>query len=71
MDWQAEVVTLPKTKAGKVQHVPLSAEAVAILRALGTRATVTPTCSRWPDGRPFTVGYLTHAFLRRPSRMRA
>ena len=63
IDWQAEVVTLPKTKAGKVQHVPLSAEAVAILRALGTSDRDGDAyVFAWPEGRPFTVEYLTHAF---------
>jgi integrase len=63
IDWRAAVVTLRQTKAGKVQHVPLSVEAVAILRALGTLdRDVDAYVFAWPDGRPFTVEYLTHAF---------
>ena len=63
IDWTAEVVTLRQTKAGKVQHVPLSAKAVAILRALGTRdRDADAYVFGWPDGRPWTSGYLTHAF---------
>jgi integrase len=61
VDWQAEVVTLRKTKAGKVQHVPLSAEAVAILRALGPRDDDSHVFG-WSDWRPWTPGYVTHAF---------
>jgi integrase len=61
VDWQAEVVKLRKTKAGKVQHIPLSAEAVAILRALGP-SDGDAYVFGWPDGRPWTPGYVTHAF---------
>lgn len=60
VDWLAEVATLTKTKAKKVQHAPLSAEAVAILRALGPQGD--GNVFAWPDGRPWTSGYLTHAF---------
>ncbi len=60
VDWRAEVVTLRQTKAGKVQHAPLSANAVAILRTLGTQGD--GYVFAWPDGRPWTVGYLTHEF---------
>jgi site-specific recombinase XerC len=60
VDWQAEVVTLRQTKAGKVQHAPLSAEAVAILRALGPQGD--EHVFGWKDGRPWSVGYLTHEF---------
>ena len=62
VDWKAEVVTLRKTKAGKVQHVPLSAEAVAILRALAPEPQGDGNVFGWPDRSPFAVGYLTHAF---------
>jgi len=60
VDWRAEVVTLRKTKAGKMQHAPLSAVAVAILRTLGPQGD--GYVFGWPDGRPWTVGYLTHEF---------
>jgi integrase len=62
VDWTAEVVTLRKTKAGKMQHVPLSAEAVAILRALAPEPQGDGYVFGWPDRSPFAVGYLTHAF---------
>jgi integrase len=61
IDWTAEVVPLRKTKAGKAQHIPLSAEAVAILRAVGLRDADAYVFG-WPDGRPWTPGYVTHAF---------
>jgi integrase len=61
VDWPAGVATLRKTKAGKVQHVPLSSEAVAILRALGPHDGDACVFA-WPDGRPWTPGYVTHAF---------
>ena len=54
IDWQAEVVTLRKTKAGEAKHIPLSAEAVAILRALGPREGDAYVFG-WKDGRPWTV----------------
>jgi len=55
------VVTPRKTKAGKVKHVPLSAEAEAILRALGPRDADAQVFA-WPNGKPWTPGYVTHAF---------
>ncbi len=61
VDWTAEVVTLRKTKAGKVQHVPLSPEAAGILHALGPRDGNAYVFA-WSDGRPWTPGYVTHAF---------
>jgi integrase len=54
-------VTLRKTKAGKVQYTPLSIDAVAILRALGPHDGDAHVFA-WPDGRPWTTGYVTHAF---------
>jgi integrase len=60
VDWRAEVVTLRETKAGKVQHASLSAEAVDILTDL-LRADDGYVFA-WADGRPFTVDYVTHAF---------
>jgi integrase len=72
VDIKAEVATLTRTKAGKVQHIPLSAEALDILRALGAQADDlarrngkterNPYVFGWPDGRPWTSGYLTHEF---------
>jgi len=63
IDWQAEFVTLRKTKAGESQHIPLSAEAVAILRALGP-ADGDAYVFGWKDGRPWTVNYVKQAFRR-------
>jgi len=48
----------PETKAGEKQYLTLSKAALGILEALprnGTHAFC------WPDGRPFTVDYTTHA----------
>jgi integrase len=39
VDWPGGFLTLPETKAGEKQHVPLNAKALAILRALGTPET--------------------------------
>jgi integrase len=61
VDFRAEVATLTKTKAGKVQHIPLSVEALGILRALGPGDGGAYVFG-WPDGRPWTSGYVTHAF---------
>ncbi|MBI4536503.1 MAG: site-specific integrase [candidate division NC10 bacterium] len=60
VDWRAEVATLPKTKAGAAQHAALNAAALAILRALGPQGD--GYVFAWKGGRPWTVGYLTHAF---------
>ena len=60
VDWTAGVATLRKTKAGKTQYAPLSAETLAILRALGPGEGAGPCF--WRDGRPWTRGYVTHAF---------
>jgi len=61
VDWTAGVATLRKTKAGKPQHVPLNAEALAILRAL-TPQDADGHFFAWPDGRSWLPGYVTHAF---------
>ncbi len=63
VDWRAEVVTLRKTKAQKTQHATLSAEAVAILRAIGPHDAAAYVFA-WPDGRPWTPDYVTHAFAK-------
>ena len=63
VDWSAGVATLRKTKAQKTQHIPLSAEAAAILRALGP-AGGDALLFCWPDGRAWTPGYVTHAFTK-------
>lgn len=52
---------LPETKAGEKQYLTLNTEAQRILRAL---PRVGPLVFCWPDGRPFTVDYATHAFHR-------
>jgi len=59
VDWAASVTTLQETKAGEKQHIPLSAESLAILRGLGPGDGYV---FHWPDGRPWTAGYVTHAF---------
>jgi integrase len=63
IDWTAGVATLRKTKAQKTQHIPLSSDAVAILRALGPAGGDAFVFS-WPDGRAWTPGYVTHAFAK-------
>ncbi len=59
VDWTEGFLTLQETKAGEKQHVPLSAEGKAILEALGPRQG---HIFAWPDGRPWIVDYVTHAF---------
>ncbi len=59
VDWTGGFLTLQETKAGEKQHVPLSDEGKAILKTLGPRQG---HIFAWPDGRPWTVGYVTHAF---------
>jgi integrase len=61
VDWRGGFATLPETKAGEKQHVALSADAVAILRALGP-GDGEGYVFCWRDGRPWTPGYVTHAF---------
>jgi hypothetical protein len=63
VDWRAEVATLTKTKAGKVQHAPLSAEAVALLRALGP-GSGDGYVFAWPDGHPWSASCVSHAFAK-------
>ena len=46
VDWTGGFLTLPKTKAGEKQHVPLSSEALAILRALRPWRPVCPAQER-------------------------
>ncbi len=61
IDWRAEVATLRDTKAGVTQYVPLSAEALAILRALSPGGGYV---FHWPDGQPLSESYVTHAFAK-------
>ena len=61
IDFGAEVATLRKTKAGAVQHAPLSAEALEILRALGP-GDGGGFVFGWPDGRPSRRAWLTFTF---------
>ena len=61
VDWTGGFLTLPETKAGQQQHVPLSAEALAILRGLGAAEGYILV---WRDGRPWTVDYTNHAFAK-------
>jgi len=71
VDWTGGFLTLPETKAGEKQHVPLNSEALAILRALGSGDLSAPLLSgaqagryvlAWKEGRPLTPDYVTHAF---------
>jgi integrase len=72
VDFRAEVATLTRTKAGKVQHAYLSAEALDILRSLGAQADDlarrngkterNPYVFGWPDGRPLKPNCISHAF---------
>jgi integrase len=59
--WTDGVAELPETKARQKQYLVLSTEALAILRDL---PRVGPLVFCWPEGRPFTVDYTTHAFHR-------
>lgn len=59
--WADAVAELPETKAGEKQHLTLSRAALAILRDLPRNG---PHVFCWPDGRPLTVDYTTHALLR-------
>ncbi len=59
--WADGVAELPETKAGEKQYLVLSKAALAILEALPCNG---PHVFCWPDGRPFTVDYATHAFHR-------
>ena len=52
------MAALPVTKAGRKQYLTLSKEALDILREL---PCVGPLVFCWPEGRPFTVDYTTHA----------
>ncbi len=61
VDWMGGFLALPETKAGERQHVPLSNEALAILRALGPADGYV---FAWKDGRPWTVDYMNHAFAK-------
>jgi integrase len=61
VDWAGGFATLPETKAGEKQHVALSAEVLAILRALGPGDGERYVFC-WRDGRPWTPGYVTYAF---------
>lgn len=59
--WTDTMAELPETKAGEKQYLTLRKAAVAILEALPKNG---PYVFCWPDGRPFTVDYATHAFHR-------
>lgn len=57
--WADGGAELPETKAGETQYLTLSRAALALLKAL-PRNGAHVFC--WPDGRPLTVDYTTHAF---------
>jgi integrase len=57
--WTDGAAELPETKAGTKQYLILSAEAQTILRDL---PRLGPRVFCWPDGRPLTVDFTTHAF---------
>ena len=56
---------LPETKAGEKQYLTLSQAALAILRDLPRNG---PHVFCWPEGRPLTVDYTTHALHRATER---
>jgi integrase len=57
--WTDGAAELPETKAGTKQYLILSAETQTILRDL---PRLGPRVFCWPDGRPLTVDFTTHAF---------
>jgi len=59
--WADGAAELPETKVGRKQYLILSQAAEAILRDLPRTG---PYVFCWPDGRPLTVNYVTHAFHR-------
>ena len=59
--WADGLAELPETKAGKKQYLILSRAVQAILHDLPRNG---PHVFCWPDGRPLTVDYATHAFRR-------
>jgi integrase len=59
--WGDAVAEVRETKAGRVQFLTLSERALALLRGLPQKGESVFT---WPDGRPFTVDYVSHAFRR-------
>lgn len=62
VDWTGGFATLQHTKAGEKQHAPLSAEALAILRAVGPG---NGHIFAWTDGgKPWTPNFVTCAFAR-------
>lgn len=61
VDWSGGFATLQHTKVGERQHVPLSAEALAILRGLGPGNGY---IFAWKDGTPWTTNFVGCAFAR-------
>lgn len=61
VDWTGGFATLQHTKAGEKQHAPLSAESLAILRAVGPG---NGHIFAWTDGKPWTPNFVTCAFAR-------
>lgn len=61
VDWSGGFATLQQTKAGERQHVPLSTEALAILRALG-RGDGHIFAGK--DGRPWTTNFVGCTFAK-------
>ncbi len=59
--WTDGVAELPETKAGEKQYLTLSKAALTVLEALPKNG---PRVFCWPNGRPFTVNYTTHALHR-------
>jgi len=57
--WRDGAAELPDPKPGKKQYLVLSKKAQKILKDL-PRIGKYVFC--WPDGRPFTADYVTHAF---------
>jgi len=61
LDWRGDFATLQVTKAGKKQHIALSAEALATLRGLSPGDGYV---FHWPDGRLWSESYVTHTFAK-------
>ena len=61
VDWSGGFATLQQTKAGEKQHVPLSTEAMAILRGLGPG---NGHIFAGKDGKPWTTNFVGCAFAK-------
>jgi integrase len=60
-----QLARLPETKSGQAQQLVLSTHALGILRGLPRFGT---HVFAWPDGRSFSLDYVSHAFARAASK---